>query len=281
MIELLLYWGLLVWCLINANLYLRSQGRYNVPAILVFYLMALAIIITQIINFVLIMLYSFVTGNVTRLYDINYVILVTAFAILGYFQTGTLVQLAIKLKYPENFQAKVDQVNRLVYTVSGLLVFIGFFFCTAFSITLKNLNKNCYDINYICTIQCKCPEFEGFAYAFKVIYSVFLSVVTVSMIAAYWYVRSSIKDSFVNHLRREITLLYLLQVVFYLLATVYTIWMDLTQEFSNSKFGLVMTDIVVPPVLQGAVITLILYQHNKNFGYKPSSTPSQQQGPSE
>lgn len=262
MIELLFYWGLLVWCLINANLYLRSQGRYNVPAILVFYLMALAIIIAQIINFVLIVLYSYKTGNLTILifYDINYVIGVTAFAILGYFQTGTLLQLAIKLKYPESFQAKVDQVNRLVYTVSGLLVFIGFFFCTAFSTKFK---------------------FEGFAKAFCVIYSVFLSVVTVSMIAAYWFVRSSIKDSFVNHLRSEIKLLYLFQVVFYLLATFYTIWMDLTQAFSKMKFGLVMSDIVVPPVFQGAVISLILYQHNKNFGYKHSSTPSQQQGPSE
>lgn len=55
------------------------------PAILVFYLMASAIIITQIINFVLIVLYSYRKGDVTRLYDINYVIGVTAFAILGYF----------------------------------------------------------------------------------------------------------------------------------------------------------------------------------------------------
>jgi len=50
--------------------------------------------------------------------------------------------------------------------------------------------------------------------------------------------------------------------------------MELTKASSNAGFGLVMCDIVVPPVFQGAVITLILYQHNKNFGYKRSSTPS-------
>lgn len=101
------------------------------------------------------------------------------------------------------------------------------------------------------------------------------------MILAYWYLRNQLGDSFVVHLKSEIKSLYLFQVVIYLIYTVYMFCLGNYSFIIDNQFASVETELVLTPLFEGTIIVMILFQHNKNFGYREYAVPSEQLGPNE
>lgn len=114
-------------------------------------------------------------------------------------------------------------VKKTMSLVQVIIAFCALFFAVEFGVIINHLYERCPTQSELCGTlpQCSCDKFDSMFKAFRGVLGVTYTVLDVSLIISYLFIKKAMQDQLAMGTRKDLNWMYFMLVLIFTLSTIY------------------------------------------------------------